>query len=223
MLWLNSGCTIYGPHKDSFPSNTKHLTEKKSIQRWKDMVRNFVKLRLCNVVTTLTLNCLNVAATSLLRTATTLSTDVGKLLFPKSWYRRYNQSSNEVATLWQHLFVCWVDKQYSWSSWKCPNRRTTSSRRRFHFDITLMCQKENIKSPRHFDVLYRCNFDEQEIGIIPTYFFNVISMGENLSSFRRTFFEIISMDEKLASFRYIFFGLILMDKNSTLFRCVFLM
>ena len=52
------------------------LAEAKLMEPPTDVVRYFVKLRLCNVVTKLASLCRNVATTSLLNVATKLSTDV---------------------------------------------------------------------------------------------------------------------------------------------------
>ena len=57
--------------------------------------------------------------------------------------------------------------------------------------------------------------------VISTYFFDVISMGEKSTSFRRTLFDVISMSEKLTSFRRILFGVTSMSEISTSFRCFF--
>ena len=53
--------------------------------------------------------------------------------------------------------------------------------------------------------------------VISTYFFDVISMGEKWTSFRRTF----SMSEKSMLFRRTFFDIISMSQKSMLFRCTF--
>ena len=57
--------------------NTKISAEAKLEQRGKDVVRHYVKLQLCNVVTTLAL-CCQIAEPSLLNVATTLPSDVSK-------------------------------------------------------------------------------------------------------------------------------------------------
>ena len=71
MLKLNS-C----PYKSRF-WRKKILAEIWFTQRWKDVVRYFVKLRLFNEVTKLALRCLNIASSSLFKVAVTLSNDLG--------------------------------------------------------------------------------------------------------------------------------------------------
>lgn len=53
-------------------------------------------------------------------------------------------------------------------------------------------------------------------------FFNVISKGEKSTSFWRNFFELISIDKISTWFWCPFFNLILMDKKLMQFRCFFM-
>ena len=79
------------------------LAEAKLTQSWKDVVRLYVKFRLCNVLTTLTLRCDIAATTSLLNVVITLSTDVGETVF-----------SNKLTTSMQPVV------------WRCDKVVTTS-------------------------------------------------------------------------------------------------
>ena len=53
-----------------------------------------------------------------------------------------------------------------------PNGHSTSNRRRFDVDITWIRWRPNFdKFPRHFQVLFRCNFADRKIYVVSTYFF----------------------------------------------------
>ena len=53
-----------------------------------------------------------------------------------------------------------------------PNGHTTSNRCRLDVDITLIRRRPNFDEfSRHFHVPFRCNFADQEIHIVSTYFF----------------------------------------------------
>ena len=91
-------------------------------QCWKDVIRHFVKLRLCTFVTNLALSCHNVATTSLLNVVTTLPTDVSEtFLFKelttpmKPIIRRYDNVVTSLCLLgWLLVFglnqICVVIK-----------------------------------------------------------------------------------------------------------------
>ena len=58
---------------------------------------------------------------------------------------------------------------------KTPKGHTTSNRHLFDGDITLIRQRENIDEfPGHFDLLFRCNFDEQKTDVVGC--FDVLSL-----------------------------------------------
>ena len=51
-------------------------------------------------------------------------------------------------------------------------RQTTSNGRRFDVSITLIRRRPNFDEfPRHFHVLFRCNFADRKIHVVSTYFF----------------------------------------------------
>ena len=54
--------------------------------------------------------------------------------------------------------------------------------------------------------------------VILTYFFDVISISEKLTSFRLTFIDVISMGQKSSLFLRTLFNIISMGKKSTWFR-----
>ena len=121
------------------------------------------------------------------------------------------------------------------------NGHSTSNPHRFDVDITSIRGRPNFDEfPRHFHVLFRCNFADRQIHVISTYlfrqismvkkstlfprtFFDVISMVEKSTLFPRTFFDVISMVEKSTSFPRTFFDVISMVEKSTLFPCTFSM
>ena len=81
----------------------------------------------------------------------------------------FNESylSTHALNLWNSDF--WVILVNFWSRW-LRTGHTTSNRRRFNVHITSICWKENMdKLPRHFDVLFRCNFDGRKIDVVSTY------------------------------------------------------
>ena len=52
------------------------------------------------------------------------------------------------------------------------NGHTTSNRRGFDVDITWIRRRPNFDEfPRHFRVLFRCNFDGRKVYVVSTYFF----------------------------------------------------
>ena len=101
---------VNSPQKSNFPRNTKILAAAKLMHCWKDVLRHFGKMRLCDVVVTSALLYHNVATTSLLNVATALSTDIGKMFIsselttPRQWI----VSSDFVTKWWKRLCVCWV-------------------------------------------------------------------------------------------------------------------
>ena len=70
---------------------------------------------------------------------------------------------------------------------------TTSNPRRFDVDITSIRRRPNFdKFPRHFRVLFRCNFNGRKIHVVSTYFFRCNFDGRNMHIvftylFRRNF------------------------------------
>ena len=92
--------------------------------------------------------------------------------------------------------------------------------------------------PRHFRVLFWCNFDGRkihvastyffgrnfavrEIHVISTFFFDVISMVEKSSLFPSNFISVISLVENSAFFLRTFFDVISMAEKSTFFPRTF--
>ena len=103
-----------------------------------------------------------------------------------------------------------------------PNGHTTSNPRRFDVDITSIRRRANFDEfPRHFRVLFRCNFDGRKIHVVSTYFFDVISLVEKFTWFPRTFFDVISMVEKSTWFPRTFFDVISLVEKSTWFPRTF--
>ena len=111
----------------------------------------------------------------------------------------------------QNLPVFWcfkgAEKECIGSEWVkiAPNKHTTSNQRRFDVDIT--------------SIRPRPNFDE--LHVIVTYFFGVISPIEKSTSFPHTFFDVIWLVEKPALFPRTFFDVISMVEKYTLFPHTF--
>ena len=81
-------------------------------------------------------------------------------------------------------------------------------------DITSVRRRPNFDEfPRHFRVLFRCNFAGEKSTSFPRTFFDIISMVEKSTLFPRTFFDVISMVEICTLFLLTFFDVILMGKN----------
>ena len=115
-------------------------------------------------------------------------------------------------------------KCFTWKFFQVlvPNEHSTSNRRQFHVDNTWIRRRPNFDEfPRHFHVLFWCNFADRKIYVVSTYFFDVISMVEKSTWFPRTFFNVISMVEKSTLLPRAFFDVISMVEKSTLFPRTF--
>ena len=103
-----------------------------------------------------------------------------------------------------------------------PNGHTTSNPRRFDVDITSIRQRPNFDEfPRHFRVLFRCNFAGQKIHVVSRTFFDVISLVEKSTWLPRTFFDVILLFEKFTWFPRTFLDVISMVEKSTWFPRTF--
>ena len=92
---------------------------------------------------------------------------------------------------------------------------------RFDVDIKSIRRRLNFDEfPRHFHVLFRCNFADRRIHVVSTYSFWRDSLVEKSMLFPRTFLDAISMVEKPTLFPRTFFDRISMVEKSTLFPCV---
>ena len=71
-----------------------------------------------------------------------------------------------------------------------PNGYTTSSRRRFDVGVTSICQRPNFDEfPRHFHVLFRCNFADRKIHVVSKYFFQRNFTGRKIYVVSRYLFR----------------------------------
>ena len=105
-----------------------------------------------------------------------------------------------------------------------PNGHTTSNPRRFDVDITSIRRRPNFDEfPRHFRVLFRCNFDGRKIHVVFTYFFQCYFAGRKSTLFPRTFSNVISMVEKSMCFHVLFSMKFRWSKNLPCFHVLFLM
>ena len=77
------------------------------MQLSRDIAIQFVKLGLCNNVTTLALSCHNVAVESLLTLPQRGQLTSAKLSFLMNWERQYNQLFDTETTLRQHDSIGW--------------------------------------------------------------------------------------------------------------------
>ena len=116
-----------------------------------------------------------------------------------------------------------------------PNGHTTSNPRRFDVNITSICRRQNFDEfPRHFRVLFRCdfagqkilvvsayflrcNFDGRKIHIVSAYFFQCNFDGRKIHVVSGTVISVISMVEICTLFLLTFFDVILMGKDLTSF------
>ena len=116
-----------------------------------------------------------------------------------------------------------------------PKGQTTSNPRRFDVGITSIRRRPNFDElPRHFHVLFRCNFADRKIHVVSTYFsrrkfnsrkinvfstyfFRRNSMVKKSTLFPCFFFDVISLVEKFTLFLLTFFDVILMVEKSHLF------
>ena len=99
-----------------------------------------------------------------------------------------------------------------------PNGHTTLNRRGFDVDITSIRRRPNFDEfPRHFRVLFRCDFAGRKIHIVSTYFFRCNFDDRKIHVVSRTFISVISMVEICTLFLLTFFDVILMGKDLTSF------
>ena len=120
-----------------------------------------------------------------------------------------------------------------------PYEHATLNQRRYHVNITSIRQRPNFeKFPRHFHVLFRCNFADRKPTLFPRTFLDVISMiekskvfstyffrhnfaGRNIHVFCTYFFPCNFDGRKIHVVSLTFFDAILMVEKSTLFECTF--
>ena len=77
---------------------------------------------------------------------------------------------------------------YNWA--QQPNGHTTSNPRRFDVDITSIRRRLNFDEfPRHFRVLFPCNFDGRKIQVVSTYFFRRNFAGRKIHVTSTYFFR----------------------------------
>ena len=71
-----------------------------------------------------------------------------------------------------------------------PNWHTMSNPRRFDVDITSIRRRANFNEfPRHFHVLFRCNFDGRKIHVVSMYFFRCNFAGRKIHVVSMYFFR----------------------------------
>ena len=110
----------------------------------------------------------------------------------------------------------------SYASNYLPNGLTTLNPCRFDVVITSIRRRPNFgEFPRHFRVLFRCNFGGRKIHVVSTYFFDVISIVEKSTWFPRTLFDVTSLVEKSMWFPRTFLDVISMVEKSTWFPRTF--
>ena len=73
---------------------------------------------------------------------------------------------------------------------RLPYGHSTSNRHGFDVDITSICQRPNLDEfPRHFRVLFWCNFDGRKIHVASTYFFRRNFAGREVHVISTYFFR----------------------------------
>ena len=71
--------------------------------------------------------------------------------------------------MWDSHLKCFT---WKFSQVLVPNEHSTSNRRQFHVDNTWIRRRPNFDEfPRHFHVLFWCNFADRKIYVVSTYFF----------------------------------------------------
>ena len=106
---------------------------------------------------------------------------------------------------------------------KISNGHITSNRHQFHIDIKSIHRRPNFNEfPRHFHVLFWCNFVEKKSTSFPRPFFGVISMVKKSTFFRRSFFGVILLVEKPTLFPHTFLEVISLLEISRFFPHTFL-
>ena len=115
----------------------------------------------------------------------------------------------------------------SWSTkenliWKLPSGHSMSNQRRFDVDITWIRRRPNFdKFPRHFHVLFRCNFADQKIHVVSRYFFQLNFYGWKIHVVSTYFFQCNFDVQKIRFVSSYFFQCNFDGRKSTLFPCTF--
>ena len=89
------------------------------------------------------------------------------------------------------------NNRFSLSISKLPIGHATPNPRRFDVNITSICQRPNFDEfPRHFQVLFRCNFADRKIDVVSTYLFRRNFTGRKI--------HVVSTMECISMFLLIF-------------------
>ena len=101
--------------------------------------------------------------------------------------------SPETAWLKIQTVIYWQDPSKKKKLWSCriiPNGHTTSNRRGFDVDITSIRRRPNFDEfPRHFHILFRCDFTGRKIHVVSTYFFRCNFAGRKIHVVSTYFFR----------------------------------
>ena len=106
-----------------------------------------------------------------------------------------------------------------------PKGHSTSNPCQYDVDITSIRRRPSFDEfPRHFHELFRCNFADRKVHVVPTYFFRSNFTDRKILVNSMYFLGVISLVEKSTLFPRILFDVISIVEKSTLFpRCFFLM
>ena len=97
---------------------------------------------------------------------------------------------------------------------RIPNGHTTSNPRRFDVDITSIRRRPNFDEfPRHFRVLFRCDFAGRKIHVVSTYFFRCNFAGRKIHAVSTYFFRCNFAGRKIHIVSTYFFRCNLSGRN----------
>ena len=98
-----------------------------------------------------------------------------------------------------------------------PRRRPNFNEFPRHFRVLFQCNFDGRKIHIVSTYSFRCNFDGRKIHVVSTYFFRCNFDGRKIHVVSRTFISVISMVEICTLFLLTFFDVILMGKDLTSF------
>ena len=103
-----------------------------------------------------------------------------------------------------------------------PKGHSTSNPCQYDVDITSIRRRPSFDEfPRHFHELFRCNFADRKVHVVPTYFFRRNFTGRKILVNSMYFFGVISLVEKSTLFPRIFFDVISIVEKSTVVSTLF--
>ena len=102
------------------------------------------------------------------------------------WYSNVNLLSKWTPESFRKKTIVYFEGTY-FHSQRAHHVKSTLNWRRYYIIYSIRRRPNVDEFPRHFYVLFRCNFADQKIHVVSTYFFDVFSLIE-----KSTFFHLMS-------------------------------